>query len=304
MPRNRSPKVPQAWAVLRRAATWKPELPAPRPRFLSWRDVEIPEFPGIGWYPSCRKKWEPPSSAGPWWRFPSRRDMETRSSPYLGGGFCHAAAWTPQVPRAGGCGFHRGGTWEPQVSQTWGNFPPCHEMETPSFSKLGRLSVVWRNGSGFVCAATWEKKKPGVPRGLDPRFRNTTSSLDSGDGFHRHGNPKFPVWRKKHGNPRFSSGGGTWKPQVSRARARPSAVCREMETPISLACFPRGRGRTRKPQVPQAWAGFTPCRDMEIWGFHATDHKFRRLATPLAAAAWKPQISRPRARRDSRPNFE
>jgi hypothetical protein len=35
---------------------------------------------------------------------------------------------------------------------------------------------------------------------------------------------------------------------------------------------------------------------MEIWGFHATDHKFRRLATPLAAAAWKPQISRPQAR--------
>ena len=130
-----------------------------------------------------------------------------------------------------GCGFHRGGTWEPQVSQTWGNFPPCHEMETPSFSKLGRLSVVWRNGSGFVCAATWKEKKPGVPRGLDPQFRNTTSSLDSGDGFHRHGNPKFPVRRKNmetrgfrrgagHGNPKFPGLGrgpppcaAKWKPQ-------------------------------------------------------------------------------------------
>ena len=277
------------------AATWKPELPAPRPRFLSWRDVEIPEFPGIGWYPSRRKKWEPPSSAGPGWRFPSRRDMETQSSPYLGGGFYHAAAWNPRVPRAGvavsiaaGHGnprfprlgeiFRRATKWKPLVSPNWGGCPSCGEMEAGLYAP--------RHG----------KKKPGVPRGLDPRFRNTTSSPDSGDGFHRHGNPEFPVWRKKHGNPRFSSGGGTWKPQVSRARARPSAVCREMETPISLACFPRGRGRTRKPQVPQAWAGFTPCRDMEIWGFHATEHKFRRLATALAAATWKPQISRPQAR--------
>ena len=211
---------------------------------------------------------------------------------------------------------------DPPSTPCWGlRFPSRRDMGTPGFPDLGKFSAVPRNGNPEFLqigaavrrVAKWKrvcmrrdmgKKKPGVPRGLDPRFRNTTSSLDSGDGFHRHGNPKFPVWRKKHGNPRFSSGGGTWKPQVSRARARPSAVCREMETPISLACFPRGRGRTRKPQVPQAWAGFTPCRDMEIWGFHATDHKFRRLATPLAAAAWKPQISRPRARRDSRPNFE
>ena len=230
MPRNRSPKVPQAWAVLRRAATWKPELPAPRPRFLSWRDVEIPEFPGIGWYPSRRKKWEPPSSAGPGWRFPSRRDMETRSSPYLGGGFCHAAPWNPRVPRAGvavsiaaGHGnprfprlgeiFRRATKWKPLVSPNWGGCPSCGEMEAGLYAP--------RHG----------KKKPGVPRGLDPQFRNTTSSLDSGDGFHRHGNPKFPVRRKNmetrgfrrgagHGNPKFPGLGrgpppcaAKWKPQ-------------------------------------------------------------------------------------------
>ena len=160
MPRNRSPKVPQAWAVLRRAATWKPELPAPRPRFLSWRDVEIPEFPGIGWYPSCRKKWEPPSSAGPWWRFPSRRDMETRSSRYLGGGFCHAAPWNPRVPRAGvavsiaaGHGnprfprlgeiFRRATKWKPLVSPNWGGCPSCGEMEAGLYAPRHGKKDTW-----------------------------------------------------------------------------------------------------------------------------------------------------------------
>jgi len=255
------------------------------------------------------------------------------SFPELGGIRRAAKNGNPRAPRDPGGGFRRAVTWKLEVPHTWAavsvmlrhgtpeypvlglRFPSRRDMGTPGFPDLGKFSAVPRNGNPEFLqigaavrrVAKWKrvcmrrdmekkKKKPGVPRGLDPRFRNTTSSLDSGDGFHRHGNPEFPVWRKKHGNPRFSSGGGTWKPQVSRARARPSAVCREMETPISLACFPRGRGRTRKPQVPQAWAGFTPCRDTEIWGFHATDHKFRRLATPLAATAWKPQISRPQAR--------
>lgn len=278
VPRHGNPSSPHRGHGFCRGGTWKspsfPELGGIR-RAAKNGNPRAPRDPGGGFRRAVTWKLEVPHT---WAAVSVTLRHGPPKYPVLGVAVSIAAGHgNPRFPRLGEI-FRRATKWKPRVSPNWGGCPSCGEMEAGLYAP--------RHG----------KKKPGVPRGLDPQFRNTTSSLDSGDGFHRHGNPKFPVWRKKHGNPRFSSGGGTWKPQVSRARARPSAVCREMETPISLACFPRGRGRTRKPQVPQAWAGFTPCRDMEIWGFHATDHKFRRLATPLAAAAWKPQISRPQAR--------
>ena len=116
--------------------------------------------------------------------------------------------------------------------------------------------------------------KPQVPRAVDsvetPSFQRAVKT-----------------WK-----PAVSVGGETWKPQFSRARARPSAVRREMETPISPACFPRGRGRTRKPQVPQAWAGFYAVPRHGNLGFPR-----HGLAAPLAAVARKPQISRPQERK-------
>ena len=210
-------------------------------------------------------------------RFPSRHDMETRSSACLGGGFRHAAQWNPQVPRVGvavsiaaGHGdprfprlgeiFRRATKWKPQVSPNWVGCPSRGEMETPEFHRLGRRACTRRD------------------------MEKTRSSPDSGGSFQRRGNPEFPragdsvkspsfQRAVKHGNPRFPSGAGHGNPKFPGLGRGPPPCAAKWNPGLA-------RDAAWKPQFPQRVS-------LGGAGGHGNP-KFRRPGMVLRRAAkWK-----------------
>ena len=188
-------------------------------------------------------------------------------------------------------------------------------METPEFHRLGRRACTRRD------------------------MEKTRSSPDSGGSFQRRGNPEFPragdsvkspsfQRAVKHGNPRFPSGAGHGNPKFPGLGRGPPPCAAKWNPGLARDAewkpqFPQrvslgGAGGTRKPQVPQAWDGFTPCREMEAhppcspdlgggafchsatWKFGVSMPPATSFADwrsiPLAAVAWKPQIPLARAR--------
>ena len=194
MPRNRSPKVPQAWAVLRRCRDMETRAPRTEatvsvvagrgnPRVSrNWvvsvvpqknGNPRAPRDPGGGFRRAVTWKLEVPAT---WAAVSVTLRHGPPKYPVLGVAVSIAAGHgNPRFPRLGEI-FRRATKWKPLVSPNWGGCPSCGEMEAGLYAPRHGKKDTW-SSQRLGSAVSKHHQFPGLGRRFPSSWKPRVSSV-------------------------------------------------------------------------------------------------------------------------------